>query len=201
LTTVVSRVCLDILRSRKSRREDPTGAQVTEPRVVREEGADPEGEAVLADSVGVALLDQRRLAAEQSEERVMNETPRIFSVHGVRYQVTDVARAVAFYTNHLGFRLEQQHLPAFASVSLEDLMLLLSGPGASGSRPMPGGESQQPGGWNRVVLRVADLPAEIDALKNAGGKFRNQMEAGPFGRQIQVEDPDGNPIELFQPAQ
>src|SRR5439155_11990991 len=73
--------------------------------------------------------------------------------------------------------------------------------GASGSRPMPGGESQQPGGWNRVVLRVADLPAEIDALKNAGGKFRNQMEAGPFGRQIQVEDPDGNPIELFQPAQ
>ena len=168
---------------------------------MREEGADPEGEAVLADSVGVALLDQRRLAAEQSEERVMNETPRIFSVHGVRYQVTDVARAVAFYTNHLGFRLEQQHLPAFASVSLEDLMLLLSGPGASGSRPMPGGESQQPGGWNRVVLRVADLPAEIDALKNAGGKFRNQMEAGPFGRQIQVEDPDGNPIELFQPAQ
>ncbi|PYQ93868.1 MAG: glyoxalase [Acidobacteria bacterium] len=131
----------------------------------------------------------------------MNETPRIFSVHGVRYQVTDVARAVAFYTNHLGFRLEQQHLPAFASVSLEDLMLLLSGPGASGSRPMPGGESQQPGGWNRVVLRVADLPAEIDALKNAGVKFRNQMESGPFGRQIQVEDPDGNPIELFQPAQ
>jgi glyoxylase I family protein len=131
----------------------------------------------------------------------MNETPRIFSVHGVRYQVTDVARAVAFYTHHLGFRLEHQQLPAFASVSLGDFMLLLSGPGASGSRPMPGGESQLPGGWNRVVLRVADLPAQIDALKNAGVKFRNQMEAGPVGRQIQVEDPDGNPIELFQPAQ
>ena len=130
----------------------------------------------------------------------MNETPRIFSVHGVRYQVTDVARAVAFYTNHLGFRLEHQHLPAFASVSLGDLMLLLSGPGASGSRPMPGGESQQPGGWNRVVLRVVDLPAQIDALKNAGVKLRNQMETGPGGRQIQVEDPDGNPIELFEPA-
>ena len=128
------------------------------------------------------------------------ERPGIFSVHGVRYQVTDVARAAAFYTDHLGFRLEREQLPAFASVSLGDFMLLLSGPGASGSRPMPGGESQQPGGWNRVVLRVADLPAQIEALKNAGVKCRNQMEAGPGGRQIQVEDPDGNPIELFEPA-
>jgi len=123
-----------------------------------------------------------------------------FSVHGVRYQVTDVARAAAFYTDNLGFRLEHQQLPAFASVSLGGVMLLLSGPGASGSRPMPGGESQQPGGWNRVVLRVADLPAQIDVLKNAGVKFRNRMEAGPGGRQIQIEDPDGNPIELFAPA-
>ena len=121
-------------------------------------------------------------------------------MHGVRYQVKDVARAAAFYTNHLGFKLEHQQLPAFASVSLGDFRLLLSGPGASGSRPMPGGESQQPGGWNRVVLRVADLPAQIDALKNAGVKFRNQMETGPGGRQIQIEDPDGNPIELFEPA-
>jgi glyoxylase I family protein len=136
---------------------------------------------------------------------VANDTDRekpsaIFSVHGVRYLVTDVARAAAFYTGHLGFRLEHQQLPAFASVSLGDFTLLLSGPGASGSRPMPGGESQQPGGWNRVVLRVADLPAQIDALKNAGVTFRNQMESGPGGRQIQVEDPDGNPIELFEPA-
>ena len=132
----------------------------------------------------------------------MNENPPgIFSVYGVRYQVTDVARAAAFYTDHLGFRLERQHGPAFASVSLGDFVLLLSGPGASGSRAMPGGESQQPGGWNRVVLRVADLPAQIDALKNAAVRFRNQMEAGPGGRQIQIEDPDGNPIELFEPAQ
>ena len=132
----------------------------------------------------------------------MNETQPVatFSVHGVRYQVTDVARAAAFYTNHLGFRLEHQQLPAFASVSLGDFTLLLSGPGASGSRPLPGGESQRPGGWNRVVLRVPDLPVQIDALKNAGVKFRNQMETGPGGRQIQVEDPDGNPIELFQAA-
>jgi glyoxylase I family protein len=130
----------------------------------------------------------------------MNEIPRVFSLHGVRYQVTDVARAAAFYTDRLEFKLEHQQLPAFASVSLGDFVLLLSGPGASGSRPMPGGDSQQPGGWNRVVLRVADLPARIDALKNAGVKFRNRMEAGPVGPQIQVEDPDGNPIERFEPA-
>jgi glyoxylase I family protein len=121
-------------------------------------------------------------------------------VHGVRYQVKDVARSVAFYTDHLGFQLEHQHLPEFAAVSLGGLTLMLSGPGASGSRPMPGGESQEPGGWNRVVLRVSDLPARIDALDKAGVRFRNQMEVGPGGRQIQVEDPDGNPIELFEPA-
>jgi len=136
---------------------------------------------------------------------VANEPERgkpqgIISVHGVRYQVKDVARAAAFYTDHLGFKLEHQQLPAFASVSLGDFTLLLSGPGASGSRRMPGGESQEPGGWNRVVLRVADLPARIDALKKTGVTFRNQMETGPGGKQIQVEDPDGNPIELFEPA-
>ena len=125
--------------------------------------------------------------------------PDVISVHGVRYQVKDVARASAFYTDRLGFKLEHQQLPAFASVSLGGFTLLLSGPGASGSRPMPGGESQTPGGWNRVVLRVTDLPARIDALKNAGVKVRNQMEAGPGGRQVQVEDPEGNPIELFEP--
>ena len=130
----------------------------------------------------------------------MSGTSGTFILHGVRYQVTDVARTAAFYTDHLGFRLEHQQLPAFASVLLGDFRLLLSGPGASGSRPLPGGEPQQPGGSNRVVLRVADLPARIDALKNAAVKFRNQMEAGPGGRQIQIEDPDGNPIELFEPT-
>ena len=124
----------------------------------------------------------------------------IISVHGVRYQVKDVARAVAFYTDHLGFKLERQQLPAFASVSLGGFTLLLSGPGASGSRPMPGGRPQEPGGWNRVVLRVTDLPAQIEALKETGLKLRNQMEIGPGGRQVQVEDPEGNPIELFEPA-
>jgi glyoxylase I family protein len=124
----------------------------------------------------------------------------IKSVHGVRYQVKDVARSVAFYTEHLGFTLQHQQLPAFASVTLGDLQILLSGPGASGSRPMPNGQRQEPGGWNRFVLRVSDLPGCIAALKSAGLRFRNEMETGPGGRQIQIEDPDGNPIELFEPA-
>ena len=120
--------------------------------------------------------------------------------HGIRYQVTDVARSVAFYTAHLGFTPGHQQPPAFAVVSLGDTHLLLSGPGASGSRSMPGGQSQKPGGWNRIVLRVADLPGCINALKSAGLRFRNEMETGPAGSQIQVEDPDGNPIELFEPS-
>jgi glyoxylase I family protein len=121
-------------------------------------------------------------------------------VHGVRYQVKDVARSVAFYTAHLGFKLEHQQPPAFASVSLGDAQILLSGPGASGSRPMPNGQRQEPGGWNRVVLQVTDLPGCIAEFKNAGVHFRNDMETGPAGRQIQIEDPDGNPIELFEHA-
>ena len=124
----------------------------------------------------------------------------IKGVHGVRLQVKDVARAVAFYTEQLGFKLEHQHLPEFANVSLGETDVLLSGPGASGSRPLPSGETQEPGGWNRIVLKVADLPACIAAMKEAGFHFRNEMETGPAGRQIQIEDPDGNPIELFEPA-
>ena len=124
----------------------------------------------------------------------------IKNVHGIRYQVKDVARSVAFYTQHLGLTLEHQQLPAFASVTLGDSRIYLSGPGASGSRPLPNGQNQEPGGWNRVVLRVSDLQACIAAMKNAGVRFRNDMEIGPGGRQIQIEDPDGNPIELFEPA-
>ena len=128
--------------------------------------------------------------------------PRTFvkNVHGIRYQVKDVARSVAFYTEQLGFTLEHQHLPAFAAVSLGEATILLSGPGASGSRPLPNGQSQEPGGWNRVVLKVSNLAACIDAFKSAGLRFRNEMEAGPGGKQVQIEDPDGNPLELFEPA-
>jgi glyoxylase I family protein len=124
----------------------------------------------------------------------------ISGFHGVRYQVKDVGRSIAFYTRQLGFKSEMQQLPAFAIVSIGDLKLLLSGPAASGSRPMPDGRRQEPGGWNRVVLRVSDLPVRIEALKKAGIRFRNEMEVGPAGNQIQLEDPDGNPIELFEPA-
>jgi|RhiMethySRZTD1v2_1073278.scaffolds.fasta_scaffold110516_3 glyoxylase I family protein len=120
---------------------------------------------------------------------------------GVRYQVKDVARSVAFYTQQLGLEVDQQRLPAFAQLSVGGLKLILSGPGASGSRPMPGGDHQEPGGWNRVILQVADLAARIAELKQAGLHFRNDMEVGPGGKQIQLEDPDGNPIELFEPAQ
>jgi glyoxylase I family protein len=121
-------------------------------------------------------------------------------LHGVRYQVRDVSRAVAFYTRQLGFAVKHQHLPAFATVSLGDLQLFLSGPQASGSRAMPDGRHQERGGWNRVVLEATDLAAHIEKLTAAGCRFRNAMEVGPAGKQIQLEDPDGNPIELFEPA-
>jgi glyoxylase I family protein len=126
--------------------------------------------------------------------------PLILGLWGVRYQVKDVQRSIAFYTQALGFTLDMQNLPAFGQVSIGNLKLILSGPGASGSRPMPDGRQQEPGGWNRVVLQVKELPARIAELKSQGMRFRNEMEVGPGGKQIQVEDPDGNPIELFEPA-
>lgn len=145
-------------------------------------------------------MDRKRTRSSAVvDETVPSRQQGIIGVHGVRYQVSDVARSVEFYTGHFGFRLEHQKLPEFASVSLGGVSLLLSGPGASGSRPIPGGK-QEPGGSNRVVLRVADLPVLIEALEGAGVPFRNQVEVGPAGRQIQVEDPDGNPLELFEPA-
>lgn len=119
---------------------------------------------------------------------------------GVRYQVSDVSRSINFYTQQLGFKLDHQNLPAFGQVSAGNFKLILSGPGASGSRAMPDGQQQEPGGWNRVILHVEDLPARIETLKKAGLHFRNEMESGPGGKQIQLEDPDGNPIELFEPA-
>lgn len=135
-----------------------------------------------------------------SDEAGRDRERSIHGLHGVRYQSTDVQRAVDFYTTHLGFTLEHQHLPAFATVSLGGFKLLLSGPGASGSRPMPDGRRQEAGGWNRIVLHVTDVVREIERLEKAGLTFRNEMESGPAGRQVQLEDPDGNPIELFEPA-
>ena len=146
------------------------------------------------------MTPDTRSSSAVSDEPAHTARGVALQLHGVRYQVADVSRAVAFYTSHLGFTLEHQQLPAFATVALGDLKLLLSGPGASGSRPMPDGRRQEPGGWNRIVLRVDDVGRAIDRLKKAGLHFRNQMEGGPGGRQIQLEDPDGNPIELFEPA-
>jgi catechol 2,3-dioxygenase-like lactoylglutathione lyase family enzyme len=120
------------------------------------------------------------------------------AIAAVRYQIRDVDRAIAFYTELLGFKLERKAGTAFAMISRGPLQLVLSGPGSSGARPMPDGRKQEPGGWNRIILYVASLDAEIQKLQNAGARFRNTVEAGPGGKQIQVEDPDGNPIELHE---
>ena len=135
-----------------------------------------------------------------TQQRSSEAKSFIKAFRGVRYQVKDVSRSIDFYTRQLGFKLEHKALPAFGEVSVGDLKLILSGPGASGSRPLPDGHKQEPGGWNRIVLQVSDLQNQINALKKAGLSFRNEMEAGPGGKQIQIEDPDGNPIELFEPT-
>jgi glyoxylase I family protein len=139
-------------------------------------------------------------AARENTMAAPTTQPIALGLWGVRYQVRDVQRSIAFYTGILGFHLDQQYLPAFGQVSIGDLKLILSGPGASGSRPMPDGGRQEPGGWNRVILEVKDLPARIAELKRQAVRLRNEMEVGPGGKQVQLEDPDGNPIELFEPA-
>jgi catechol 2,3-dioxygenase-like lactoylglutathione lyase family enzyme len=118
----------------------------------------------------------------------------------VRYLVADVDAALAFYTTHLGFALVRRMGPAFASVARGDLTLWLAGPQSSAARPMPDGRRPEPGGWNRLVIEVPDLPALVKSLKEAGVRFRNEIVTGPGGQQILVEDPAGNPVELFQPA-
>jgi glyoxylase I family protein len=128
------------------------------------------------------------------------EKGAVFRAAAVRYQVKDVDRSVTFYTQYLGFKLGPKPGSAFASVSNGNLLLWLSGPQSSGARPMPDGRQQQPGGWNRLVLEVDDLPSRVAAMKKAGLRFRNAIETGPGGKQIQLEDPDGNPVELFEPA-
>jgi catechol 2,3-dioxygenase-like lactoylglutathione lyase family enzyme len=118
----------------------------------------------------------------------------------VRYMVDDVETAVDFYTTHFGFTVRSSAAPAFADVVRGHLRLLLSGPKSSAGRPMPDGRTPEPGGWNRMHFVVADIDAEVDRLRDAGITFRNDIISGPGGRQILLEDPAGNPIELFQPA-
>ena len=117
------------------------------------------------------------------------------------HPLDDVDEAVAFYTKHLGFTLLSSAAPAFADVARSDLRLLLSGPASSAGRPMPDGTKPVPGGWNRIEFVVDDIVAEVDRLRGAGLRFRNDIVTGPGGSQILFDDPSGNPIELFQPAQ
>jgi catechol 2,3-dioxygenase-like lactoylglutathione lyase family enzyme len=118
----------------------------------------------------------------------------------VRYLVHDVEAAIIFYTDRLGFPLEQQMGPAFAIVTRDDLSLWLSGPQSSAARPMPDGRRPEPGGWNRLVITVDDLEASVDELKQAELNFRNEIVTGPGGKQILLEDSAGNPVELFEPG-
>jgi catechol 2,3-dioxygenase-like lactoylglutathione lyase family enzyme len=117
----------------------------------------------------------------------------------VRYFVHDVDEAVRFYTEQLGFTVHELHGP-IGILGRDDLTLWLAGPTSSGARPMPDGRVPEPGGWNRFVLEVEDLPALVDALRETGVPFRNDIVSGPGGQQILVEDPSGNVVELFEPA-
>lgn len=121
------------------------------------------------------------------------------TVH-VRYLVDDVQAAIDFYTTHLGFTTNTAFPPAFADVLRGNLRLLLSGPTSSAGRPMPDGRTPHPGGWNRIHLLVDDIDAEVALLRDKGVVFRSDVVTGPGGRQIVLDDPAGNPVELFQPA-
>ena len=119
----------------------------------------------------------------------------------VRYIVNDVQSAIDFYTKQLGFQLVMHPAPAFAMLARGDLRLVLSAsnPAAGGGQPMPDGRVQEPGGWNRFAIQVDDLAALVDRLRSAGAQFRNQIVAGVGGKQIILDDPSGNPVELFEP--
>jgi len=118
----------------------------------------------------------------------------------IRYLVTDVKTSIAFYIKHLGFELVEQMGPAFAIVAKDNLNLWLSGPQTSAARPMPDGRKPEPGGWNRFVIEVDGIETLVASMKSAGISFRNEIITGPGGKQILVEDPSGNPIEIFEPA-
>jgi len=123
------------------------------------------------------------------------------STVSIRYMIDDVPAAIRFYTTHLGFTIDMDASPAFASVSRDGVRLLLSGKTSSGRRAMADGREPVPGGWNRIHIQVEDLPADVKRLRDAGLTFRNEIITGPGGSQIILDDPSGNPVELFQPAE
>jgi catechol 2,3-dioxygenase-like lactoylglutathione lyase family enzyme len=119
---------------------------------------------------------------------------------GIRYMIDDVPAAIRFYTAHLGFSLEMDASPAFAAVRRDGVRLLLSGKTSSGRRAMPDGREPVPGGWNRMHIQVENLEAEVARLRGMGVAFRSEIISGPGGSQIVLDDPSGNPVELFEPA-
>ena len=123
------------------------------------------------------------------------------STVSIRYMIDDVPAALKFYTTHLGFAVDMDASPAFASITRDGVRLLLSGKTSSGRRAMPDGREPVPGGWNRIHIQVEDLAAEVERLRGAGLKFRNDIITGPGGSQIILDDPSGNPVELFQPTE
>jgi catechol 2,3-dioxygenase-like lactoylglutathione lyase family enzyme len=129
----------------------------------------------------------------------MEGVPTVATI-SVRYIVEDVEEAIAFYTRHLGFGVELHPAPGFAVLSRGDLRLLLNAPGVGGAgQAMPDGRRPQPGGWNRIQLEVRDLAGEVERIRDAGARFRNEIVSGRGGKQILLEDSSGNPIELFEP--
>lgn len=123
------------------------------------------------------------------------------STVSIRYMIDDVPTALQFYTTHLGFAVDMDASPAFASITRDGVRLLLSGKTSSGRRAMPDGREPVPGGWNRIHIQVEDLAAEVERLRGAGLSFRNDIITGPGGSQIILDDPSGNPVELFQPTE
>jgi catechol 2,3-dioxygenase-like lactoylglutathione lyase family enzyme len=152
------------------------------------------------DSDSRSLLVSAMVVNSGGIVRPYSERRALLTTVNVRYMVEDVEAAIAFYTTHLGFSLLSKTLPAFADVTRGDLRLLLSGPTSSAGRPMSDGRRPEPGGWNRIHLVVEDLAADVQRLRAAGLHFRNEIVTGPGGSQILLDDPSGNPIELFQPS-
>lgn len=147
--------------------------------------------------LGICVAPYSQVKSDDTQASKKEGKP--MSTVRVRYMIDDVPAAVKFYTTHLGFALDLDASPAFASVSRDGVQLLLSGKTSSGRRAMPDGREPVPGGWNRIQINVDDLEAEAKRLREAGLKFRNEIIAGPGGSQILLDDPSGNPVELFQP--